>query len=94
MIPGAGPQPLPHPCHNLPLHKPWSAMFSTRLRLMTPKPTMPISYRYCGCMFVIILPPERFVNIGEIDFSSSFFLHWTSVPALIQEPWAYGYWIS
>src|ERR1035438_6527015 len=30
-------------------------MFSTRLRPMTPKPTMPISYPFCGCVSLISL---------------------------------------
>src|ERR1035441_7830231 len=30
-------------------------MFSTRLRPMTPKPTMPISYPFCGCVLLISL---------------------------------------
>ena len=30
--------------------KPWSAMFNRRLRPMTPKPIMPISY-FCACIF-------------------------------------------
>ena len=41
-------------------------MFSTRLRPMTPRPTMPIAY--CGCLLVMVLPPERFAEIGGIDF--------------------------
>ena len=39
------------------LAKPWSAMFSKRLRPMTPKPTMPISDRCCDCLCFIALPP-------------------------------------
>jgi len=29
---------------------------------------MPISYRCCGCVLVTVLPPERFAEIGGIDF--------------------------
>ncbi len=29
---------------------------------------MPISYRGCGCLLVTVLSPERFAEIGGIDF--------------------------
>src|ERR1017187_7151352 len=34
-------------------------MFSTRLRPMTPKPTMPISNCCCDCLLVMVLSPEQ-----------------------------------
>jgi hypothetical protein len=42
--------------------KPWSAMFSTRFRPITPKPTMPISNICCACLFSIVFPSEQFAD--------------------------------
>ena len=39
-----------------------------RLRPMTPRPTMPLAYRCFGCLLVMVLPLERFAEIGGIDF--------------------------
>src|ERR1017187_8480976 len=38
-------------------------MFSTKLRPMTPRPTMPSADCGCGCLLVIVLPPMHITSL-------------------------------